>query len=39
EAIREFFNTVCIKYESELKSLLTLNFQLFDKDNAQNHAT
>ncbi|KAA6334110.1 hypothetical protein EZS27_017544 [termite gut metagenome] len=38
EAIREFFDTVCIKYESDLKSLLTLNFQLFDNANAQKHA-
>ncbi|GHV09005.1 hypothetical protein FACS1894160_4220 [Bacteroidia bacterium] len=38
EAIREFFDTVCIKYESELKNLLTLKFQLFDKFNAQKLA-
>lgn len=28
-AIRDFFSTVSTKYETELKSLLTLNFQFF----------
>jgi transposase len=39
QAIRDFFDTVSFKYESELRTLLTLNFQLFDNSNAQNHAT
>jgi transposase len=39
EAIRDFFDTVSIKYEADLKSLLTLKFQLFDNANAQNYAT
>jgi hypothetical protein len=38
EAIREFFDTVSIKYDAELKNLLTLKFQLFDNFNAQNYA-
>jgi transposase len=38
EAIRSFFETVSIKYETELKNLLTLNFQFFDTSNAQNQA-
>lgn len=36
DAIKSFFDTVSKKHEVELKNLLTLNFQLFDKDNAQN---
>lgn len=39
DAIRDFFDTVGEKYKPELKNLLSLNFQLFDKKvNAQNHA-
>ena len=37
-AIRDFFTAVSTKYETELKPLLTLNFQFFDQASAQNHA-
>jgi transposase len=38
EVIRSFFAEVSIKYSADLKDLLSLKFQLFDVDNAQNLA-
>ena len=37
-AIRDFFDSVSVNYKTDLEKLLSLNFQLFDNFNAQNHA-
>ena len=36
QAITNFFGELNQKYQSELESLLTLNFQMWDKNDAQN---
>ena len=38
ETIRDFLGNINERYQKELESLLTLNFQIFGDKNAQNHA-